>query len=295
MSQIEDRRWTIFGIITYVVLTFALSGIFYRTMIRRHSLGSELLVLGLMWSPGVSGLVTRLIFQRNVRGVGWGWGQWKYQWASCWIPLAYAAVVYLPLWAAGYFDMHGKGFLEITDHLHLTHLSPPLILITYILISATVGMIASCISALGEELGWRGFLVPELAKVTTYTRLSLISGTIWACWHVPPIIGADYHGAGPMWYSVGCFFVTVLGASFLFAWMRLKSGSVWTGMFLHASHNEFIQGVFGPLTRPARMTNYATGEFGAGVALVAIVLAVIFWRKRNELPSAQLTAITVSV
>ena len=34
-----------------------------------------------------------------------------------------------------------------------------------------------------------------------------------------------------------CFTVMVLGISFLFAWMRLKSGSVWTGVFLHASHN----------------------------------------------------------
>jgi hypothetical protein len=46
----------------------------------------------------------------------------------------------------------------------------------------------------------------------------------------------------------------VLGISFLFAWMRLKSGSVWTGMLLHASHNLFVQAFFDAQTRPARVT-----------------------------------------
>ena len=33
---------------------------------------------------------------------------------------------------------------------------------------------------LGEELGWRGLLVPELSKITGFLQLSLISGVIWA-------------------------------------------------------------------------------------------------------------------
>jgi len=44
-------------------------------------------VLGVMWCPAVAGLATRLIFQRTLRGVGWRWGEWKYQWASYFIPI----------------------------------------------------------------------------------------------------------------------------------------------------------------------------------------------------------------
>jgi membrane protease YdiL (CAAX protease family) len=149
---------------------------------------------------------------------------------------------------------------------------------------ATAGVALSCISALGEELGWRGFLVPQLAKVTSFTRVALASGAIWALWHYPILLFSIYHGAGPLWYSALCFTVMVIGMSFLFAWMRLKSGSVWTGMILHASHNLFVQAFFDPQTRHSKFTDLWTTEFGAGLALVGIALAMIFHRKRHELP-----------
>src|SRR5689334_2309614 len=61
---------------TFLALTFALSAVWYSLIIAAGSLGARggLYVLALMWSPGTSALVTRLVFQRNVRGEGWRWG-----------------------------------------------------------------------------------------------------------------------------------------------------------------------------------------------------------------------------
>ena len=95
----------------------------------------------------------------------------------------------------------------------------------------------------------RGFLVPELAKATSFTKLSLISGVIWAAWHSPILLFADYNAGTNRWYALACFSVMVVSISFVFAWMRLKSGSLWTGAILHASHNLFVQGVFDQLMR----------------------------------------------
>jgi membrane protease YdiL (CAAX protease family) len=236
-----------------------------------------------MWCPGVSGLLTRIAFQGNLRGHGFGWGQTKYQFASYWIPLVYSSVVYVPFWLAGYFDPKNRT-LEALMH-RLPQLPQAAALPALFLFLATVGVAGSCISALGEELGWRGFLVPQLAKVTSYPGVALISGAIWALWHYPLILFADYHGAGSLWYSIACFTVLVLGISFLFAWIRLKSGSVWTGMLLHASHNLFVQAFFDGQTRRARVTGLWTTEFGAGLALAALVVAIIFYAKRGELPA----------
>ncbi len=82
----------------------------------------------------------------------------------------------------------------------------------------------------------------------------------------------------------------VLGISFPFAWLRLRSGSVWTGMFLHASHNLWIQGFFDRVTIDTGRTRWFTTEFGAALAVVAMVVAYIFWRLRNRLPAIATTA-----
>jgi membrane protease YdiL (CAAX protease family) len=78
----------------------------------------------------------------------------------------------------------------------------------------------------------------------------------------------------------------VVGISFIYAWMRLKSGSVWTGMLLHASHNLWVQSIFDPLTTDTGRTKYVIGEFGIGLAIAGAVSGYVFWRRRGELPAA---------
>jgi membrane protease YdiL (CAAX protease family) len=292
----ESRGRTILGILTYVLLTAGFSSILWRIMIQQHSLADPRgrpLVLYLMWCPAAAGLLTRLVFQRTLRGVGWRLPAAKYTWGGYWIPIAYASVVYLPLWAFGLGDFSvvpaAMSRVALQLHLPLSVQSASIGgVLTYVLVVGTVGMIPSCISALGEELGWRGFLVPELAKVTSFANVGLISGVIWAAWHMPLIIGADYHGAGPVWYSILCFAVMVVALGFLAAWLRLRSGSVWPCMLLHASHNLFVQAIFDPLTRHTPFTGYTIGEFGAGLAIVTCVVAYLCWNDRGSLyPGSQ--------
>ena len=37
----------------------------------------------------------------------------------------------------------------------------------------------------GEEIGWRGYLLPRLSGRVGLPAASLIVGVIWACWHLP--------------------------------------------------------------------------------------------------------------
>ena len=270
---------TVRGIVLYVVLTAGLSSIVWRILITGGTLraGGGYWTLVLMWCPGVAGIITRLVTQRTLRGVGWGWPAAKYLWAGYWIPIAYGSLLYLPLWAAGYGDFHTM-LDQASARLHTTSLPTVLVVLVYVVITGTVGMILNSVAALGEELGWRGFLVPELNKVTSFTKTGLISGLIWACWHMPLIFGADYHGAGPAWYSALCFLVMVTAMGIIAAWIRLRSGSVWPAMLLHASHNLWVQAIFDPMTRHSTLTDYTIGEFGAGLAIIFVAMAVYFNR-----------------
>lgn len=284
-TRSADRARTIRGIITYLVLTGVLSGIIWRVMIASRTLapgGSSLWVIALMWCPAAAGLTTRLLFQRTLRGVGWGKPPAWYAWAGYWIPIAYASALYVPLGIAGYGDFNSPGIQHLASRFHLASSSPALTVLAYVLVIGTVGLIPDCFAALGEELGWRGFLVPELSKVTSFGWVGFLSGLIWASWHMPLIIGADYHGDNPTWYSVVCFAVMVIAMGYVFAWIRLKSGSVWPAMLLHGSHNLFVQAIFNPLTRKTPFTNYTIGEFGAGLAIALVVLALIIWPRRPQ-------------
>jgi membrane protease YdiL (CAAX protease family) len=151
---------------------------------------------------------------------------------------------------------------------------------------ATFSVLILMVFTLGEELGWRGLLVPELSKITSFTQLSLISGVIWTVYHLPILFFADYHSAAPTWYVFLCFIIEVVAFSFVYAWLRLKSGSIWPGVILHASFNLF-EGVFNQLTIDRGYTEYFTTEFGAGLAIAFVLIAYWCWKQRDTLPQLE--------
>jgi membrane protease YdiL (CAAX protease family) len=267
----------------FLLLTFALSSIFYYLIISSGSVQSY--SLGLMWCPGVAALITQLVFERSLRGLGWKPGKFKYLLASYAVPLAYALVVYAIVWLTGLGTFNPEQLVnQVAAQYHIQVQSPVAFVIVYAVIIATFGLVTGALSALGEEIGWRGILVPELSKKYSFTITALISGGIWALWHYPVILFANYNNSSaPVWFGLICFTVMVIGISFAFAWLRLKSGSLWTAVILHAAHNVFIQACFTPLTGPTRWSAYVIDEFGIGLALAAVVVAYLFWRRRKEL------------
>jgi len=257
------------SLITFLCLTFGVSTIWYTLIVRAGDLGAGggRFVFLLMWTPGLSALATRLIFQHNVRGEGWGWRKstTRYAIIAYLLPVAYATVAY--------------GFVWLTK-LGAVDLSRFNYGIARLLL---VGTALSLLSATGEELGWRGFLVPTLARTMSFTRVSVISGAIWAAWHVPLIVLANYNNGAPAWYSVMCFVVMVVAMGFPFAWLRLRSGSVWPAAILHASRNLFVQAFFDRVTVDTGITKYLTSGFGAALALAIVATAWLFYRQRASL------------
>lgn len=275
---------------TFLFLTLLLSSIFYALIIKSGHLASAggSYVLGLMWCPGLAAMLTRKLNGENLSSLGWKWGQTKYQVMSYFIPLLYAAITYVTVWATHQGGFYNREFVgAMTQRFGLGPLPPALAIAMYLVFAGTTGMIRSSASALGEEIGWRGFLVPQLAQSCSYTTTALITGVVWSLWHYPILIFADYNAGTPVWYGLTCFTVMVVSSSFIYTWMRLKSGSLWTGVLLHASHNLFIQSFFDPITTNTGRTPYVIGEFGSGLAIISVAFGVYFWTRRNELPQRQ--------
>lgn len=279
-------QWSSRGqVLTYLLLVFAFSSVFYFLVLRAHRLGAAggIYVVGIMWCPALSAAATLKWNGRKLSELGWKWPHSKYAVISWLIPLAYAAFAYLIVWCTGLGSFPNYEFTQRLVPRMGLRLSPWASATVYVVLMGTFGMVDSLSTALGEEIGWRGFLVPELSKTVSFTGTSLISGLVWACWHYPILIWADYNSGTPTWYGLTCFTILLVAISFVFAWMRLKSGSLWTGALLHASHNLYVQNIFTPLTRNTGKTAWFIDEFGAILPLVAVAFAIYFWRRRGEL------------
>jgi uncharacterized protein len=87
-------------ILTYLVVVFAFSSVFYFLMLRGHSLaaGAGLYVFGIMWCPALAGMATLKLNGRDLREIGWKWPEKKHAILSWYAPLLYASIAYTVVW-----------------------------------------------------------------------------------------------------------------------------------------------------------------------------------------------------
>jgi membrane protease YdiL (CAAX protease family) len=272
-------------IAVFYSLTFAFSGVFGIFIMKagRMDAGNLLYVTGSMWSPAFAAFVTKRMFGERISELPWKWGGTRSAWFAYLIPLVYVLPVYLLVWLSGLGGFADGDFVKHTaEQFGWSNLPPSLTLILFVLLTATLGLVGKTSRALGEEIGWRGFLVPELSKVVGFSGVGLISGLMWAVYHFPVLLFADYNKGAPAWYSLICFTLMVVADSFILAWLTLRSKSLWPAAIFHGSHNLFIQSIFTPLTRDTGPTKYIIDEFGIGLVVTISIAALLAWRSFNR-------------
>jgi len=279
VTEPAARVWK--KIALFYALTLLFSNVFNAFVLfgGRMDAGNLLYVTGAMWSPGLAALATKRFFREPIADLPWKWGGARPAWLAYLIPLAYALPVYLIVWLTPLGGFLDADFLKRTaEQFGWSNLPPTLVLVLFVIFTATLGLVGKTSRALGEEIGWRGFLVPELNKVVGFTGVGLISGLMWAVYHFPVLLFADYNKGAPAWYSLICFTFMVVADSFIMAWLTLRSKSLWPAAIFHGSHNLFIQSIFTPLTRDTGPTKYIIDEFGLGLVITIAIGAFLVWR-----------------
>ncbi|UCF19315.1 MAG: CPBP family intramembrane metalloprotease [Gemmatimonadota bacterium] len=90
--------------------------------------------------------------------------------------------------------------------------------------------------SLGEEIGWRGFLLPRLLRRHDPLVASIILGVVWAFWHAPIDLTTGSFGPGPA--ALLGRFIWTLPVAILFTWFYIKSGgNLLVALILHTSLN----------------------------------------------------------
>jgi membrane protease YdiL (CAAX protease family) len=99
------------------------------------------------------------------------------------------------------------------------------------------GLVIGTLFALGEEIGWRGYMLPRLLGRGVVPAMLLV-GFLHGIWHLPLMLTTDYyHNTGNPLLIVPLFLVTLTLAGVFFGFLRLWTGSVWAVAIAHAAAN----------------------------------------------------------
>ncbi|MBO4359875.1 MAG: CPBP family intramembrane metalloprotease [Eubacteriaceae bacterium] len=227
-------------------------------------------VLVLMWIPALSALAAliassrgrqeKLTAKETLRLLGLRKCPLGYILAGMLIPLVYLLIPYMVYWRINpeNFAYNGVKFTLV-----LSDLLPVML----------IGNVISLVSAAGEEIGWRGFMLPALTERFGEKKTLFLTGLIWALWHLPLLIWGGYMAEAALWYRIPAFILCIVPIGIIAGILTYRSGSVWPAAFLHAAHNNYDQSIFDIITRGAdRM--YFVSETGMITILCAWVIAL---------------------
>ena len=153
-----------------------------------------------------------------------------------------------------------------------------------LLLMAVLQSLLGCISALGEEIGWRGFLWPLMRRRLTFVVSSVIMVAVWWVYHA----GLTFAG----WYGfnggIPAFSVALVGFVLFVGVLTERSRSVWPSILAHGSWNALVQSYFSSSGAEADRvftgSRYLLGEFGWLAAAGMLILGVAFawWHLRTS-------------
>lgn len=283
---------------TFLGLTFAISWTtalaLYASPIQYGSLEATVIVVaGYMWGPAIAAILVQWHAGDPIRS-GTGLVVGRIRWiALAWLaPLAFLAGTIaigamfpgvsvttdysIFLAEMGLPDERIAASLETLESFP----GPPaLVLLGQALLA---GLTINAVAALGEELGWRGLLLRELASLG-FWRLSVGTGLVWGIWHAPLVLQGHNFPEAPV---AGVVVMTgwTVAASPVFTYLTVRAGSVLAPTFFHGTFNAVASQSLVYLTGVGNLLLAPVGVAGIGAALAGTVACALHDRFAADRP-----------
>ena len=258
-SRVRREAMTFLGVAYAAVLVLALA-----------FPAQPLVTLAMMAVPTVAVAVAITVTTpRRERRAAWaaiGLGRAGVRWfaVAAAVPAALVATSYAIAAAVGVASFPGLGSID------------PMSLAVELLLLGTI-------LALGEEIGWRGYLLPRLDAVLPATSAALLTGLAHALFHLPALLLTSvYQAAGPRAVVVPAVVVTITLAGVLYAWLRRSSGSVWPVALAHSAFNTlWTAGAVAAAVASPVLFAVVTTETGLVTTVLAAVVAAVLIARRT--------------
>lgn len=250
-------------ILIYLAVTLVLTGVMHYFLIKHIGTIKSIWALLLMWIPGLVAIACSNSFGYQGRDLGLKIPNSKFLAWGYAVP-AIAAILILIISIAigiGTFTIGGDSTF----------------LIRRLLLAPTIGILLSTFAAVGEELGWRGFLHTHL-KELDINNPYFVTGVIWAVWHWPLILWGDYATSKMPMFSLAMFTIMVISFSIFLGQLRQASKSVWPVALAHGVHNTWIQGIYPSFYVAGALDPFFGGESGLILAVLYLIFAIVLQR-----------------
>ena len=150
------------------------------------------------------------------------------------------------------------------------------------LVVTTLGLTLGMLSGPGEEIGWRGYLLPRLIKSKVRHPI-LVSGLIWGTWHMPFVLLTFEH---ERYVTAAVYFLLCVVLAVFMGWIRLASNSVWVAGMAHGAYNTFYQDFYDHSFAGPHKWFWA-GEVGLLCSVTFGVLALWLYKTNRIAPLLQ--------
>ncbi len=297
--KLETKRILLYLAITFIV-TYALEIGLIRPLItgenQQLAMVGQSLVGMVMFVPAIGVLLTRLITKEGFRNsllrlpqLKKNLGYYLFAWFGPAILTAVGALIYFAL-NPGQFDpelsnlakaYESSGVEMTTSRLQTT-------MLIQIATAFFIGPLINALNCLGEEWGWRGYLLPKMKGKFKILPMLLINGAIWGVWHAPLTALGHNYGTGYAGFPFTgilamVIFCIVLGT--IFSYVTIKTNSCFPAIFAHGSINSIASvGIYysidggNPFVGPS-----PTGIIGGiGFILVAVVITVKLMKEEKK-------------
>ena len=262
----------------------------------------RLLLTVSMFCPLLAVLLVQKVFQRQPTGIGWK-VQGRRRW---WLPAWFGPAVFTVLAAVLYFavfphrlDLSGSwlataygGEMDaqtLRRELGVSNLS---YMLETGLFAVTLAPPINMLAAVGEEAGWRGYMMPHLKEQLGLLNSRLLGGVIWGVWHWPIMLltgyeyGTNYLGAPVLGLVVWC--VVCFALNTLLDWLYEKTGCIWVSAIAHGAFNA-VAALFVVLTNPADSYYNVLGPMPIGLIGMLPMLALAVWLTLRQMKQEEKT------
>jgi membrane protease YdiL (CAAX protease family) len=254
----RDRRSPALSVATYLIIVTLVAAPFYLVSAAAVMRGDPLpeWILGIMFAPAIAALLSWAISGGRPHP-----GRLR--------PVPIVLGLVLPvLIAVGYLAFVPLGVISFGVPVDAA--------------GVAAQMPVAIVLALGEEFGWRGYLLPHLRRRFGFGRSNTIVAVVWCLYHAP-LIALGLYGSA---IGAGVFTANVIMFSFLVGVLWEFGGGVLSASLAHGAWNVVVQGV---ATVAFVGSPILLGEFGlitTAVLAVILVATMLTLRSRGALPFA---------